>query len=180
MQIILVLPTLQLAAGKLIVEQMNVFERVQITAGGSTRFESVKNGLALVTEPSIIFVHDGVRCLLSEKLIRNCYGQAMEKGSAIPAVTATDSIRINNGSTHYPVDRNTVSIIQTPQTFQSAILIDAFKQEYQPGFTDEATVVEAAGNKVFLIEGEHNNLKITRPIDLFIAEKLLEEAIYRP
>ncbi len=147
MQIILVLPALQVSAGEQIVEQMNVSERVQITTGGSARFESVQNGLKLVTEPSIVFVHDGVRCLVSEKLIRSCYEQALEKGSAIPAVTATDSIRITEGSLHHYVDRNTVSIIQTPQTFQSAILLSAFKQEYNPAFTDEATVVEAAGNK---------------------------------
>ena len=179
MQIILVLPVQQLAKGEEIVKHMNAAERVQIVGGGDTRFHSVKKGLQLVTEPAIIFVHDGVRCLVSKKLIHICYEQAVEKGSAIPVVTATDSIRIEDGSFHYPFDRNKIRIVQTPQTFRSGILLQAFQQQYDVGFTDEATVVEAAGNKVFLIEGEYNNLKVTRPLDLFIAEKLLEEGIHR-
>jgi 2-C-methyl-D-erythritol 4-phosphate cytidylyltransferase len=179
LQIIVVLPLQQLQAGQEIIHRMNVEERVQITAGGSTRFHSVQNGLQLVTEPSIVFVHDGVRCLVSEKLVRSCYEQAIEKGSAIPAVAATDSIRIDDGSSHCTIDRNKIRIIQTPQTFRSEILLTAFKQEYDAGFTDEATVVEAAGTPVFLIDGEYNNLKVTRPLDLYIAEKLLEEGFHR-
>lgn len=179
MQIILVLPEKQMAMGLQIVGQMEAEEKVQIIPGGLTRFDSVKNGLKLVTEPSIVFVQDGVRCLVSKKLITHCYQQAVEKGSAIPAVAATDSIRLDHGHSHVVVDRNKIRIIQTPQTFQSHILLEAFKQEYNNSFTDEATVVEAAGSKVFLIEGEYNNLKITRPLDLHIAERLLEEEINR-
>ncbi len=177
MQIILVLPEQQIAKGEEIVAQMNGTERVQITGGGPTRFHSVQNGLKLIARPSIVFVHDGVRCLVSTDLIRSCYNQAIEKGSAIPAVKATDSIRMNDGSSHYTIDRDKVLIIQTPQTFQSGILLEAFNQEYTEAFTDEATVVEASGKQVFLIEGEYNNLKVTRPIDLFIAEKLLEDNV---
>ena len=124
--------------------------------------------------PSAVFVHDGVRCLVSTELIKKCFEQAVEKGSAVPAVSATNSVRIDEGDTNYTIDRNKVRIIQTPQTFRSEILTEAFKQEYKETFTDEATVAEAAGNKIFLIDGEHNNLKVTRPIDLCIAEKLLE------
>jgi 2-C-methyl-D-erythritol 4-phosphate cytidylyltransferase len=177
MQIILVLPQNHLGKGHEIVEKMSVVERVQIVAGGATRFHSVKNGLKHVTHPSVVFVQDGVRCLVSQQLIRNCYQQAVELGSAIPAVAATDSIRIDEGSCHFTIDRNKVRIIQTPQTFQSEILLQAFEQEYSGDFTDEATVVEAAGKKVFLIQGEYNNLKVTRPIDLWIAEKILEQTI---
>ncbi len=154
---------------------MKVEERVQIIVGGTTRFHSVQNGLKEVTHPSIVFVHDGVRCMVSQKLISNCYEQALEKGSAIPAVIATDSIRIIQNSSHHTIDRNQVKIIQTPQTFASAILLKAFEQEYSPAFTDEATVVEASGKKVFLIDGEYTNIKVTRPLDLFIAEKYLAE-----
>jgi 2-C-methyl-D-erythritol 4-phosphate cytidylyltransferase len=103
----------------------------------------------------------------------------LEKGSAIPAVVATDSIRVVEGTSHSTIDRNNIRIVQTPQTFRSDILLAAFNQQYVEAFTDEATVVEAAGNQVFLIEGEHNNLKVTRPLDLFIAEKLLEEGFHR-
>lgn len=177
MHIILVLPVEHLAKGMEIIKNINAEERIQIIAGGETRFQSVKNGLSYIMHPSIVFVHDGVRCLVSQKLIQNCYEQAVEKGSAIPAVTAADSIRIDEGSSHFTIDRSKVCIIQTPQTFQSGILVEAFKQEYNSSFTDEAAVAEAAGYKVFLIQGDYNNLKITRPIDLYIAEKLLQEII---
>lgn len=174
MNIILVLPQPHISKGQEIITKIGAEEKVQITAGGETRFHSVKRGLAYITHPSVVFVHDGVRCMVSQKLIQNCFRQAVEKGSAVPAVSATDSIRIDEGFSHYTIDRNKVRIIQTPQTFQSEILAEAFKQEYDSAFTDEATVVEAAGNKVFLIEGDYNNLKITRPIDLSIAQQILE------
>lgn len=174
-QIILVLPPAHITIGKEMVKQMNVEERVQITAGGETRFHSVQNGLQGIKERSIVFVHDGVRCLVTKQLIINCYNQAMEKGSAIPAVAPTDSLRLEQDGENQIIDRTKVRIIQTPQTFTSDILLPAFNQQYQPSFTDEATVVEAAGNKIYLINGDYDNLKITRPIDLLIAEKLLEE-----
>jgi 2-C-methyl-D-erythritol 4-phosphate cytidylyltransferase len=174
MNIILVLPGAYLERGREIIEKMSAQERVQITTGGETRFQSVKNGLLHITHPSIVFVHDGVRCIVSQKLIRNCFEQAVAKGNAIPAVAATDSIRIEEGTEHRIIDRNKVWIIQTPQTFRSEVLAEAFKADDNAAFTDEATVVEAAGNKVYLIEGDYNNLKITRPIDLCIAEKILD------
>jgi 2-C-methyl-D-erythritol 4-phosphate cytidylyltransferase len=177
LQVILVLPQQYFDKGKEMIKQMNVEQRVQVTDGGETRFHSVKKGLQLVTEPSIIFVHDGVRCLVSKQLIINCYNHALENGSAVPAIIPTDSLRLDDGTSHTVIDRDKVRIIQTPQTFASHILLPAFQQEYKGSFTDEATVVEAAGNKVYLIEGEFSNLKITRPIDLFLAEKLLEEKV---
>ena len=172
-EILLVLPKAHLPKGEEILMKMKLNHSFHLVEGGETRFHSVKNGLAFVTEPSIVFVHDAVRCMVSEHLIKRCYEQALEKGSAIPAVAATDSIRLQNENGHYPIDRNSVRIVQTPQTFQSKILLPAFEQDYQPSFTDEATVVEAAGYKVFLTEGDYNNLKITRPVDLLIAEKLM-------
>lgn len=171
--IILVLPDEHLVAGASIVEELGASERISITSGGNTRFQSVKNGLALINEPSVVFVHDGVRCLLSSELIKRCYQQTIEKGSAIPAIAATDSIRIDHGAKHEVIDRNKVRIIQTPQTFLSEIIIPAFNRRYEDRFTDEATVVEAAGHEVHLIEGEYNNIKITRPADLLIAEQML-------
>ncbi len=176
--IILVLPPAHISKGEEIIKNMNAEQKVQITTGGETRFHSVKNGLAYITHPSIVFVHDGVRCLVSQQLIKNCYKQATVKGSAIPAVAATDSIRIDEGDSHYTIDRSKIRIIQTPQTFRSEVLSEAFTQEYNPSFTDEAAVAEASGKKVFLIEGEYNNLKITRPIDLCIAEQLLQEITF--
>lgn len=175
LHVVLVLPKEHQAEGVKIVESLQASHRVSVAEGGDTRFQSVKNGLSLIKEPAVIFVHDGVRCLLSSELIKRCYEQTLEKGSAIPAVAATDSIRIVEGEGHYVADRNLVRIIQTPQTFLSDLLLPAFQQSYQASFTDEATVVEASGKKVFLIEGEYTNLKITRPEDLQIAEQILQQ-----
>lgn len=173
-QIILVLPQAHLDFGNSIAEMFPQVA-INVTTGGNSRFQSVKNGLAFVPNDAIVFVHDGVRCLITPQLIQACYQQALVKGSAIPAVAATDSIRIANGEDSVVADRTNVRIIQTPQTFTSKLLLPAFQQPYQDAFTDEATVLEAFGAKVFLIEGDYTNLKITRPIDLLIAEKILEE-----
>ncbi len=175
-EIRLVLPAEHLEKGKEIAALFQQNNQIQLVQGGNTRFQSVKNGLAYTEADSIVFVHDGVRCLITPALIKLCMDQALIKGSAIPAVVATDSIRIaKNNDESVVADRNNVRIIQTPQTFQSNILLEAFKQEYSDSFTDEATVVEAYGKPVFLIDGEFSNIKITRPIDLLIAEKILEE-----
>lgn len=173
LKIVLVLPVEHIKNGEEIVKFLQATERVKITVGGDTRFQSVKNGLAFVKEPAVVFVHDGVRCLVSSKLIKDCYDQALEKGSAIPAVAATDSIRIIQGDGHRVIDRNLVRIIQTPQTFLSELLLPAFDRPYDISFTDEATVVESYGQAVHLIEGEYTNIKITRPADLLIAEQII-------
>lgn len=175
MQIILVLPEAYLAFGQKLIEELPERSRIQLTSGGTTRFKSVQNGLAFIKQPAIVFVHDGVRCLITPTLIRRCYTQALDSGSAIPAIAATDSLRTLNESGNQLLDRTKVRIIQTPQTFRSDILKKAFAQPYQEIFTDEASVVEADGASVALIEGETDNLKITRPVDLRLAEILLEE-----
>ncbi len=174
-EIIIVLPEMHIEEGKSIADTFKTSHKITCIQGGLTRFDSVKNGLTQITEDCIVFVHDGVRCLLSSDLINNCYHQAKAKGSAIPAVAATDSIRLVEGNTSHIADRNKVRLVQTPQTFKSNILLEAFKQPYQDSFTDEANVVEAFGKEVHLIEGDYNNIKITRPLDLIIAEKILEE-----
>jgi 2-C-methyl-D-erythritol 4-phosphate cytidylyltransferase len=175
MQIILVLPPFFMEEGKRICADLPAGDRIRFAEGGATRFHSVQNGLGLITRSSVIFVHDAVRCLVTTSLIQRCYQQALEKGSAIPAVAATDSVRIINDHTHTVADRNRVRIIQTPQTFLSDILLPAFNQDWLEAFTDEATVVEASGKEVFLIEGEYENIKVTRPADLLVAETILKE-----
>lgn len=175
-EIILVLPEQHINNGKNIIASFkDEGNRIRIVAGGDTRFHSVQRGLEEIKEESIVFVHDAVRCLISVPLILRCYKDALAHGSAVPAVAATDSIRILNHAHHHVADRKDVRIIQTPQTFLSHIILPAFKQEYKDSFTDEATVVEANGVNVFLTEGEYDNIKITRPIDMMIAEKILEE-----
>lgn len=179
LQIIFVLPQENLSEGESIIKDLNAKERINLTSGGSTRFHSVQNGLALIKEPSVIFIHDGVRCLISQDLIHRCYEQALAMGSAIPAVAATDSIRIVDETYHSVANRNNIRIIQTPQTFLSSIILPAYQTTYQEAFTDEATVVEAAGQKIFLINGDYENIKITRPVDLLIAESILTERSMR-
>jgi 2-C-methyl-D-erythritol 4-phosphate cytidylyltransferase len=173
MQVILVLPVDYTDMGQEIIDAYFDKERIRITAGGDTRFESVKNGLALVEEEGIIFVHDGVRCLVSQDLIHSCYAMALETGSAIPVIPCKDSVRLLTEEGNDAIDRNRVMLVQTPQTFHSKILLSAFQIDYKDKFTDEASVVEAYGLKVTLVDGDENNIKITRPIDLLIAENLL-------
>lgn len=175
MQVILVLPKEHIDKGMQIASSFEEPERIKITTGGETRYHSVQCGLRFVKTESVVFVHDAVRCLLSVPLVHRCFKQAVTMGSAVPAVTATDSIRIAVNGHYTPADRQTVRIIQTPQTFLSSIILPAFEQPFNEGFTDEATVVEANGIKIFLAEGEYENIKITRPVDMMIAERILEE-----
>lgn len=175
MSIILVLPSNHIEHGKQIVDKHLPGLPIQYTEGGKTRFESVRNGIALAGDESIIFVHDAVRCLVSVPLIRVCYEQAVEMGSAIPVVPLKDSIRRIFPGGSEVVNREELRAVQTPQTFKSAILKKAFEQPYHESFTDEATVVESAGGTVELINGEESNIKITYPSDLLLAEQFLRQ-----
>ena len=175
MQIILVLPEHHMETGKTPRRSTYDPDRIWMTTGGETRFHSVRNGLQHIQRHSIVFVHDGVRCLLTPDLIRRCYSGAVDKGNAIPATTAVDSIRMETVNGAVSIDRDRIRLIQTPQTFYSDIIKSAFEQDFHESFTDEASVVEKLGVKINLIEGEITNIKITRPLDLLIAEKVLEE-----
>ncbi|HXO77067.1 MAG TPA: 2-C-methyl-D-erythritol 4-phosphate cytidylyltransferase [Puia sp.] len=176
MMIVLVVPAEHMEAAQAVVKATRASQRVRVTPGGITRFHSVQNGLKLIDEDCVILVHDGVRCLVSRDLIHRCYEQAVSLGSAIPAVDSKDSVRLVTGEGNEAFDRSRVKLVQTPQTFISSILLPAYAPgvEYREEFTDEATVAEAAGHKVQLVEGEINNIKITAPIDLLIAEGLMK------
>ena len=174
MEIILVLPEEHISKGQEIIDAWFESSRISICPGGRTRFHSVQNGLSLINAESIIFVHDGVRCLVTKEMIERCYKQATKLGSAIPVVTSKDSVRLLTDEGNVALDRNSVMLVQTPQTFHSKILLNAFKIDYKDKFTDEASVVEAFGIKVNLIEGEENNIKITTPGDMFIAEQIIK------
>lgn len=171
--IILVLPAEHISKGQEIIDGYFGQSRLRLCEGGSTRFHSVQNGLMLVKEESIIFVHDGVRCLVTSDLVKKCFSAAMEFGTAIPAIDSKDSLRILTTNGNKMLKRERVKLIQTPQTFHSKILLPAFNIDYKNKFTDEASVVEAYGLKVHLVEGEENNIKITTPLDLQLAENLL-------
>lgn len=173
LQIILVLPIAFVDMGQEIIDAYFENDRIRITTGGDTRFQSVKNGLRLIEDESIIFVHDAVRCLVSVSLVQRCYEVTLQTGSAIPVVLSRDSVRLINESTSEAFDRTKVALVQTPQTFHSKILLPAYEIDFKDKFTDEATVVEAYGLKISLVEGEESNIKITRPIDLVIAEQYL-------
>jgi 2-C-methyl-D-erythritol 4-phosphate cytidylyltransferase len=175
LKIILVLPEQYLSEGMQLNNMFEEKDRIFITVGGETRFHSVRNGLELVDRHSIVFVHDGVRCLVSKELVQHCYEQALIRGNAIPAIHATDTIRLETASGNELIDRNKVRIIQTPQTFTSEIIKTAFSQDYHESFTDEASVVETLGIKINLVEGEASNIKITRSIDMVIAGHILDE-----
>jgi 2-C-methyl-D-erythritol 4-phosphate cytidylyltransferase len=177
LEAILVLPVDHVGTGQEIIDAYFEKDRIQIMEGGDTRFQSVKNGLQLVKEESIVFVHDAVRCLVSVALIERCFQTAVATGSAIPVIPSKDSVRMVTEDGNDAIDRNKVMLVQTPQTFHSKILLPAFQIDYKPAFTDEATVVEAFGIKVSLVEGDENNIKITRPTDLLVAEQLLKETI---
>jgi len=153
--------------------------RIVMVTGGDTRFHSVRNGLAKIKDEAgpetIVFVHDAVRCLVSADLIRRCYSQAADLGSAVPVVDCRDSVRLVDDEGHSkPIDRSRIKMVQTPQTFRGDILLGAYSLDHQEAFTDEATVVEIAGQEVHLIEGEQSNIKITTPEDMIYAEQLLK------
>ena len=175
MEIVLVLPEEHVAVGQEIIDAFFDYSRIKITTGGRTRFHSVQNGLSLIEEESIVFVHDAVRCLVTTNLIRRCYDAAIEFGSAIPVTDSKDSVRIVKGENSEAVERSSVKLVQTPQTFHSKILLPAFNIDYKDKFTDEATVVEAFGLRVHLVGGEENNIKITKPADLILAEQIITE-----
>lgn len=173
-QIILVLPEDYYDTGRAISDEMNPQFPVLTVTGGETRFHSVQKGLALVQEPSVVFVHDAVRCLTSPSLIHLCYEEAIQFGSAIPCVESKDSIRILTSTGHSSINRSNIKLVQTPQTFLSDLILRAYQTPFLESFTDDASVLEAAGHAVHLVDGEVNNIKITTPLDLAIAEKLLE------
>ena len=171
--IIVVLSLQYVEQWKILCKKHNFTISYQLAEGGSTRFHSVKHGLEFVPENCIVGVHDAARPLVSIPTIIKAFETAEQKGNASPAIPLTESIRVlENGNTK-AVDRVNYFIVQTPQCFQSNILKQAFLQAYRPTFTDDASVVEAMGEKINLIEGNSENIKITSPQDLIIAEALM-------
>lgn len=175
LKVILVLPEEYVATGQEIIDAWFDYKRIRIAVGGRTRFHSVQNGLRLIEEESIVFVHDAVRCLLTTALIHRCYDAALEFGATIPVIDCKDSVRMVSSDGNEALERRNIKLVQTPQVFLSTILLPAFSTDYKDKFTDEASVVETFGMKVHLVEGEENNIKITTPIDMLLAEYLLSQ-----
>jgi len=175
LKVILVLPEEYVATGQEIIDAWFDYKRIRITVGGRTRFHSVQNGLQLIEEESIVFVHDAVRCLLTTALIHRSYEAALEFGATVPVIDCKDSVRMISSAGNEALERRNIKLVQTPQAFLSTILLPAFNIDYKDKFTDEASVVETFGMKVHLVEGEENNIKITTPIDMLLAEYLLSQ-----
>jgi len=144
-----------------------------IVKGGKTRFYSVRNGLKFVDIPGLVAIHDGVRPFVSLETIRSCFQVAEKKGNAVPVVSPTESMRMLTETGSVPVNRMNMKIVQTPQVFKAELIKKAYGQDYQPQFTDDATVLEYAGGKINLVEGNRENIKITTPEDLLISSALL-------
>ncbi|MEI8115481.1 MAG: 2-C-methyl-D-erythritol 4-phosphate cytidylyltransferase [Bacteroidia bacterium] len=145
----------------------------QVVSGGETRFDSVQNGLKQIQKEGIVFIHDGVRPLVSPETLGRCFESALKSGNAIPVLPVTESLRKLDGEQTISVDRNLYFNVQTPQTFRTEQILEAFRQNYDPSFTDDASVVEKAGFSISLVEGNPENIKITAPTDLIIVEALL-------
>lgn len=141
----------------------------KIAFGGNTRFQSVKNGLDKISEEGIVFIHDGVRPLVSGQTLKNCFETATKKGNALPVIPVTESVRVKEEKTSRTVDRSKYFLVQTPQTFRTDIILNAYKQTENNLFTDDASVLESLGETIHMVEGNRGNIKITFPEDLILA-----------
>ncbi len=147
----------------------------RLASGGDTRFHSVKNGLALIPddEEGVVAVHDGVRPFASRELILRCYEATALRGSAVPVVPVVETLRrLTADGLSEVVSRDDYRLVQTPQVFRISLLKEAYRQPYRPEFTDDASVVEALGHEVALVDGERDNIKLTTPSDMSLAEYL--------
>ncbi len=172
--IVVVLPAPFIEFWKSLCRKYNCTIKHKVVEGGDARFFSVKNGLAHISKNSLVAVHDGVRPLVSDSTIHNVIETARKKGNAIPAVRINESVRKLDSNITFPVDRNNYRIIQTPQCFHTDLLLNAYEQDFKESFTDDATVVESLGEKINLVDGNFENIKITHPVDLKFAEAYLK------
>jgi len=144
-----------------------------LVKGGSARFYSVRNGLKFVNVPGLVAIHDGVRPFVSIDTIKRCFTVAEQFGNAIPAISPVESLRIIDESGSRPVSRLTIKQVQTPQVFSTELIKKAYLQDYRPEYSDDATVLENMGEKINIVEGNRENIKITNPEDLVISRALL-------
>lgn len=174
MELIIVLPQDSIESWQQLCDKYGFRHDHNIIAGGQERFNSVKNGLSLIRQESLVAVHDAVRPRVSIETIDRCFSKAEKKGNAVPFIRPDESVRLisDSGGNSY-TDRRKVALIQTPQVFRSDILLTAYARVYDPAFTDDASVVEAAGHKINLVEGNRENIKITSSEDLEITNAIL-------
>lgn len=175
-EIVLVINPEFVSTWKEIINKHKLSFEYKLALGGTTRFESVKNGLEKITKGNLVAIHDSVRPCVSAETIVRCFNTAERFGNAIPTIPVNDSVRIlsNNESKHF--DRSSLKLVQTPQTFQYDIIAKAYLQDYLPSFTDDASVVENLGIKINLIDGNKENIKVTETEDLIIIEAYLNNS----
>lgn len=173
-EIILVLPEIHFDYWQQLKKQHDFSIPHKVVGGGAERFHSVKNGLMAIETNGIVGIHDAVRPMVSAETLISCYAAAREFGNAIPVVAPADSIRKLTTESSKQVNRNEYRLVQTPQCFKTENILKAFEQEYSVSFTDDASVAEAAGQEIYLVEGNRENIKITTPQDLIIAEAFLK------
>ena len=195
LQIILVLPEAQQTYWHQLCEEYHFDVKYQIANGGQTRFHSVQNGLALIPDDAegVVGVHDGVRPFPSVEVIRNCYETARTAKAVIPVIPVVETVReltgtgtmssAHNSGVPVPVSSVTVPrdkyrLVQTPQTFDIQLLKAANRQPYNDGFTDDASVVESYGHQITLVDGNRENIKITTPYDIVVAEAIINSQLY--
>lgn len=172
-EIILVLPSSQLNYWKELCLQYGFQNKIQVVGGGPFRFFSVKNGLEVIRDEGIVFIHDGVRPLVSHETITRCHEVAMEKGNAIPVVPVSESVRWVGDQGNEVLDRDRIRLVQTPQTFRVSLIKQAYDLPFDERFTDDASVLENSGHEIYLTEGNRENIKITWPEDMESAERFL-------
>lgn len=143
--------------------------------GGNSRFHSVRNGLEFVDTPSLVAIHDGVRPFVSIETIKRCFDAASRLGNAIPVIPPSDTLRLMADDASTPLNRLHVRLVQTPQVFNTELIKNAYRQEYSPEFTDDATVLEKTGVRINLVEGNRENIKITNPEDMLISNAFLNK-----
>ena len=172
-EIVVVLPKEHIALWKNLAARFDVAVH-KCVEGGKERFDSVKAGIAALSpDVEYVAIHDGVRALVSKRLIINAMLKIESVDAVIPVVEAVDSYRVVEGESNEVIPRSKLRIVQTPQVFRADILRKAYSQEYNPRFTDDATVVESLGVKITLIEGERSNIKLTTPEDMVYAEAMI-------
>lgn len=179
LNIIVVLPQSQQSFWSNLCRQYHFSIHHTIVNGGDTRFASSKNGLSAIpaNTKGLVAIHDGVRPFVSADVIGRCFDKARNSGAAIPTIPVIDTLRqvnIKNGDT-VTVDRSLFRAVQTPQVFDITLACRAFSQSYRDSFTDDASVIENLGVKISMVEGNRENIKLTTPFDLKIAEVLSED-----
>jgi 2-C-methyl-D-erythritol 4-phosphate cytidylyltransferase len=171
--LVLVLPEAHQSYWEMLCREIRCDVPHRMVHGGETRFHSVRNGLDAVADSDLVGVHDGVRPLVAPEVIEACFNGAEQYGAAAPAVPVTESIREVSGDGNHAVNRKNYRIVQTPQVFRRDWLTEACRQPYTSSFTDDASAVEATGKTIHLVPGNPENIKLTTPFDLAIAEKIM-------